>query len=652
MRFTPLAILLISLHGYAQRADREFQTMAREAAASADAVAYLEPEFKWDMDGRVQVELNEGINYLKEGKPNIAVEKFNAALKLDPKLWIASYYKGACLKLLGQYANAAYEFGKADKINPRNFEITIELAKTHDLLKNDRNAERYFKSASMLRPDSGLPSYLLGNHFLGLGKLPAAREQFETSLNISPMMLDAEVKLGVLAAAEGKSIDVFLPYFSNALKKDSLHQQALFYHGMATFDSDRKASLKDWQKLVRLNPGNPYYRMILGSLNTTEGRYNEGFSEFRKVIELAQLNENKFVGQQTSYDKAIDVTNAGYYTMTKIYGFSDEDASEIRKAYCLLFVGKYEESLLALLKVKDFDSPLCFYLKGIANEHKGDHASAFRDYNSALLRDPDIVDAHKKRGIYYSEMKEWARAEKDYDEMLRVNPDAFFAFRLRGVSRYYEYRYKEAIDDYTKYLAKDSSNREVIGYRGMAYQKNKQVLHSTLDFIRSKNWNAIEPFPVIRAELDKLTAAGDTTAVLEWLDRFSDMMPRNMDGHRYALNLLMSMNKWEEAGARVDNALLRSASTTSSMLGIGLSAGEMSFLHAVKGTSLVHLGRIDEGIKELNLALEENKKNSMARLALGKAYLKLNNKSEAIYNLKRAEKIGNREAADLLKSIK
>lgn len=38
---------------------------------------HLDPPFKWDMPGNIQVYLNEGINYLKEQNPELAITNFD-----------------------------------------------------------------------------------------------------------------------------------------------------------------------------------------------------------------------------------------------------------------------------------------------------------------------------------------------------------------------------------------------------------------------------------------------------------------------------------------------------------------------------------------------------------------------------------------------
>jgi tetratricopeptide (TPR) repeat protein len=281
----------------------------------------------------------------------------------------------------------------------------------------------------------------------------------------------------------------------------------------------------------------------------------------------------------------------------------------------------------------------------------GTHDRAYTAYDVALKMDNDIVDAHKKRGLYRMELKQWALAEKDFTEMLRINPRAFFAYRALGLCDYYTGNYPAAVDHFTKFLANDDLNKEVRSFRGMAYQKNTQVLDATLDFLIADAHGGIDAFPVLQAELEKFLVAKDTATVIDWLKKFTDAEPSYIAAQRYLLNFLMGMGKWDDVGQQVDRALFRTPDTKSKSMGPGYTKKDKSYLIAVKGTSLVHQDRADEAIRELNTAIEWDKNNSLAYLSRGKAQLKRKNRSAAVKDFKKAEELGDKEASIVLKSL-
>lgn len=651
MRWIIPTLLIVSISAYAQNTDL-FQIFGRETSDEMDAFGYLDPEFKWNMEGRVQAELNEGINFLKEGKPNLALAPLEGAIKLDNKLWVAFYYKGVALKQMRRYGEATAALILADRINPKNFATQIELAKSFDLLRNRSTAEKYYAKASDIEPSNGLPLYLLGNHYAALLRPDVAQKYYARCLEVDKNMLDAEVKLGLFEVATNP--EKTIARMESVLRKDSLHKQALLFHGLLTADKKDKASLKNWNTLIRLNPTNPFFRLIRGSVLTEKGKYNEAFSDFRRTIDASQLTENDFSGQQTERDKFINLSFAGHYVVANVYSLPDDDAALVKQAYCLLFIKKYDEAYSAVSAVKTaYESALCMYLRGLISEHQGEHGRAFNTYNTALKYDNDIIDAHKKRGIYYSELGRWEDAAKDFNEMLRINPEAFYAYRLRGVTRYQVGNYDGAISDFNEYLRRDSTTLEVYGYRGMAHQQKKHALASTYDLLKSRNQRAVDGYAIINGEINKLLAAKDTAKAIWWLDRFVSADSLFANGHLIRVQVLMKAKKWAELENSADRALYKNGDGVKrEKYNYALTKESVSYILAAKGYALVEQGRADEAIREIDEAIDINKMNSLAYLSRGKAKLKQKNKSGGLKDLKKAEEMGELEASEILATLK
>ena len=60
-----------------------------------------------------------GVQRLQEGKLDEAIERFNAALKLDPKYAPAHFHLGTALKKKGQAAAALEAWRKAEQLDPK-----------------------------------------------------------------------------------------------------------------------------------------------------------------------------------------------------------------------------------------------------------------------------------------------------------------------------------------------------------------------------------------------------------------------------------------------------------------------------------------------------------------------------------------------------
>src|SRR6187549_511865 len=114
------------------------------------------------------------------------------------------------------------------------------------------------------------------------------------------------------------------------------------------------------------------------------------------------------MGAQTMLDKQIDLQAATHYLIRTGYGLKNETFSHLKKGYCFLLAARKKEALDALTAAEKIEptAPV-FFLKAIAYEHLNNHPSAFQYYSLALGLDNDIFDAHKKRSIYFMELKDW-----------------------------------------------------------------------------------------------------------------------------------------------------------------------------------------------------------------------------------------------------
>lgn len=630
-----------------------FEELAAETSEYLDDAGYHKPDFQWNMEGRVQAALNDGINYLDEGLPGEALPQLEEAIRLAPNLWVSHYYKGVAHKQLKQYREAEQAFHHVNALNDKNIWNYIELGKTYGLQKEYSKGERYFERAAKIDETNAAPVYLLANNCLKQGQLERAKRLYKESMKIDERMLDSGVKLALIDAATRKNPKHAMKYLEEVLAKDSLHKQALLFHGIIKAKDDIHASLKDWDKLVRLNPTNVMFRLMRGVLLSQTRQYDKGFSDLRKVVDAAQVSINDFSGQQTTKDKTIDIQFAGFYVVSNIYGLPDEDAALIRKAYCLMFLDDFDNAVRAIEGVKGWNNiPLCLFLKAVANEHRGQHNKAFHLYDSALLKDNDIFDAHKKRGIYFTELKQWEAAEADFNVMLKLNPEAYVTYKLRGLARYHNSRYADATADFSRYLEKDSTNKEVLGFRGMAYQHLHDFLPSTLDFLKSGNGHAVEPWEKLVLELDKMLARKDTAKVLSWLEQATTAEKRYLPAHMKKVRLLVSLNRWADVGRSADKAMYRNDTEVGTAVNLGYTNQEHSFLSAAKAMSLVEDGNPERAIRELELAITLDRNNSFAYRTRAEAHLKLNNKQGAIKDFEKAVILGDRWAPERLKGLK
>lgn len=448
---------------------------------SIDLVRYETVTFNWNMDGKTQVSMNEGLNNLSENKLVSATENFKEVVRQAPRFYAGHYYLGVCYKMDRKFRDAIKELEQALKLNDTLAAAQIELGEIYESARFFDKAEtNYIKAAN--QKSGQISAYLhLGSMELRKGQQEKARKRYLTCLDYDSRSSEARNALGILALTTKNKREA-IQYFSDALTFDSLSGKNLFWRGLVYLeDKDYKKCLIDFDRLVRHNPMNTLYVFLRGYAYAADNEFDAAFSDFRKSFSMIDVNEDKFEGAQTMLDKRIDLQTAGRYLMSQLYGFPDGDMKYIKRGFCLLITGHYQNAF-NILRAVEKPSGIVMYLQGLAFEHAGLHKEALNNYDKALALDPKIYDAYKKRGIYRMELKQYENAINDFTQMTVLFPDLVIGFRLRGIANTLRGEYASAINDLSRFLAVDSTNAEAFTTRGVCYESLSDWKHAGADF--------------------------------------------------------------------------------------------------------------------------------------------------------------------------
>lgn len=277
------------------------------------------------------------------------------------------------------------------------------------------------------------------------------------------------------------------------------------------------------------------------------------------------------------------------------------------------------------------------------NEHKGNHPEAFTNYDSALKYDRDIYDAHKKRGIYYTELKQWLKAIQDFNEMRRINPASVSVYRFRGAAMFYHGAVKNALEDFNKYLSIDSSSYDVHGYRGVVYLQLGEVLLSTLDFLQSNQRYGIPHRDTVFIAIKKL-CANDTAKAVWYLDKFIEH--QYDPAYRMKVTILMNQGRWAEVKTLVNSLWKRIERENGADPNRWfLSSADRAYLAAAGGICLAKNGRHQAAMNMFNTAISTDSNCGIAYLERGRLYRKLGDDKSAQRDLKAAARRGVQESS-------
>ena len=509
------------------------------------------------MDGKIQMNLNDGINNLAENKPEIAIENLSEVLKLDSKIWVALYYRAIGYKLRGKFLNAKSDLIELISIKDDLPQAYLELAKVMILLKNEKEAESQLQNCVVNYPNYLSAFYLMGDLYLMIGQVEKAKTFYKSCEKIDKNFSLAKVKIGIIEMIETKSPEAGLPSFNAAIALDSLQGEALWYRVTINFKNKPEKSLRDINTLVRVRPDNLLFILQRGLILTELNRFEDAWKDFYKFITTANIDQKYFVGQQTNVDRRIDVQNAGYYLVSQVYGLNEKDRAIIKKSYCLMFAERNPEALEVIKQAGDLEkSALWQYLCGVINEHLKVHKVAWGHYENALRLDPEIFDAHQKRGIYRSNVGKWRAAEQDFTEMIRIQPASKFGYKLRGVARYRKKDYKKAIDDSKKVLQVDSTDCDARNILGNCLLKTNEYFSGIDELDRCKDYAGLFNLNLhdFHNSIKGLLISGDTTKTLRYLTIVA-IHSADDEAVMLKMDILYHQKKWKELNAYLKETL-------------------------------------------------------------------------------------------------
>jgi tetratricopeptide (TPR) repeat protein len=520
-----------------------------------DVEDYKDLAFRWNQPGQIQAFLNDALSDLKEKKFAKAVVSFDTVITLMPEFYIPYYYRGISNKNLGEWRKAENDFIAALKYEPKIADILIELAEVYQTQNKLDKAISAYDRAAEANPNLVESYYGLGNIAFIKKEERKALRYYQKCIDVDPKFPKSYLRIGLLKFAFGK-IDEGLGFFDKAVTADSIFQEGLFIRGLGYLSKNNyEETLKDWNRLAQLNPGNLYLTLMRGFLYVELGDFEKAFIDLKKVLLANFQDENKFISGKTLLDKTIDLQFAGNYLAKNGYGLNETSFRFLRTGFCYLIAGKYKEG------IKNFESSIFaqksstgFFLLGLAFEHDGNHPSAWVNYDSALYYDKDIFDAHKKRAIYRSESKDWRGAFQDFNEMLRIEPTLAVTYRLRGIVKYKGKDYGGGLLDLTKFINSDSTEFDVWLNRGRCRKMLDDKVGAVSDFKKALELNTNEP-DIYEELFSACLLSGDSSQALKVINQYLKLRPGYSWSHLTKIKLFIDQQKWDSARAAVNIGL-------------------------------------------------------------------------------------------------
>ncbi|HMN36494.1 MAG TPA: tetratricopeptide repeat protein [Hyphomicrobium sp.] len=273
--------------GPGQKASEAAQELARGNTAKAIA-AYTEALKDTGLanDRRAAILNDRAVALAKAGEAKLALDDYNAALKLFAEYAPAYNNRGNLLVMLGQYEEAIKDYDRAILLAPKYAAAFSNRANARLKLGRQAQAIADFTRAIELSPQSAPPLSGRGLAHLATGKPHAAIRDFSRAVNA-----DARFATAYRNRAEARLVigqgEEAIEDLSRAAAFDGNNAELYIVRGYAYLDAANVMSaIKDFSRAIELAPSSVAAYEARGLANGMAEAYDAGFADLNRAIEL------------------------------------------------------------------------------------------------------------------------------------------------------------------------------------------------------------------------------------------------------------------------------------------------------------------------------------------------------------------------------
>lgn len=408
-------------------------------------------------DSQVVTLNNDGVRALTSSNFKLAIEKFEAALKIDGSYKLARSnlaiaYNNYGLQLRSEPQQAIKMFHKAlmlDPANattrqnvdgiirmmgkdPRDFEDRVDLGDQARKGGDFTGAIVEYAAALDLKDDAGVHEKL-GDVYRVVDRVDKAIEQYQGGIRAKDSA-GLEVKLAQ-AFLQKKDIASGIGALGQALKLNSDDPEV------------KEALVTAWEQALQVDPTSPANHIGLGQALMMRGDFDQAEQEFNQAIRFSP-GKNNAIAQ------------------------------------------KFLRDIPAARKAADVDKHIN---AGLELQKAGNLKAAIEEYNAALAGDPNDDAIWVNIGTAYQAMKDFGNALKAYQQANKINPqnaDAIQGIKtaqaqqkdatIKGLAEAANTSFKSgdfagAVDKYLKLLEFNNKDAATHFNLGAAYERMKNI---------------------------------------------------------------------------------------------------------------------------------------------------------------------------------
>ena len=280
-----------------------------------------------------------------------ALGAYTTAITLDPDYAAGHYNVGHAYLRLKQHeaARAAYE--KAIALKPDFADAHVALGFVLEEQSEFESAIKCYRRALEIAPNYAQVYGNLGNAFQANGRLEEAAANYRKALQIDPQLTELHIKLGQILRVQDKR-DAAIGCFDAALKLDPENGEAHFLLGITFRETARlDDAVGCLRRAININPDNPETHINLGDAYSDLRQPDNAIASYKRALEIdpnqavahsnlgnVMLAIGDFDGAIRCYRRAIEIQHdfaAAYSNLgvaLKDAGYTTEALDSLRQA--------------------------------------------------------------------------------------------------------------------------------------------------------------------------------------------------------------------------------------------------------------------------------------------------------------------------------
>ncbi|MFP4516464.1 MAG: XrtA/PEP-CTERM system TPR-repeat protein PrsT [Desulfovibrionales bacterium] len=401
----------------------------------------------------------EGLQQAQQGNPKGAIVLFKNALEKDQNYYEARFQLAKVYLTTGKYDQAERELQKVVRQDPKNEEVQLQLARLYNFTGKPDLALHEMENYLQSHPGSAEAYEIIGESHLRNRQPDLAEEFFGKALKVAPARITPKLELARIALSQGE-LAKSRELVSEILSQYPENTKALYL--LAGLDARQKEDdqlLPLYQKIAKLDPDDYGARYKTGFLLLSQGKIEparvqaeeliQGFptrSEGPRLLGIIEYHQNNFQEAQTLLNRSVTMQPSleGYYFLgLSLYQLNQLetalnhfrtclDASpsfhqaRLMTAMILLQQKRTPEAIFEAEQVleKDPDNALALNILGSAYVAHGRTEEGLEHLDRAVALEPELADAHMKRGIVRLSLDNQEQAEANLLTAIEIAPKA------------------------------------------------------------------------------------------------------------------------------------------------------------------------------------------------------------------------------------